>query len=112
MVDAEVRFRDLTNSFYNILLQMEPFGPENSRPVFVARGVCDSGYSRIVKDLHIKFSLRQDNILFNGIGFNMSPKFEALRDKQPVDIVFTLDENEWNGTKHLQLKMIDVKPSS
>jgi len=112
VVDAEVRFRDLTNSFYNILLQMEPFGPENSRPVFVARGVCDSGYSRIVKDLHIKFSLRQDNILFNGIGFNMSPKFEALRDKQPVDIVFTLDENEWNGTKHLQLKMIDVKPSS
>jgi single-stranded-DNA-specific exonuclease len=110
-IDAEIQFRDLTNSFYKILTQMEPFGPENCRPVFIAKKVSDSGYSRLVKDVHIKFSLRQDNILFNGIGFNMGARFRELQEKKPVDLVFTLDENEWNGEKHLQLKVIDFRLS-
>ena len=57
---------------------MEPLGPENMRPVFMVRHVTDSGYSRIVKEQHIKFSLRQDNIVFNGIGFGMAEKFPLL----------------------------------
>ena len=50
---------------------MEPFGPENLRPVFIARNVSDTGYSRIVKEQHLRFSLRQENFNFTGIGFNM-----------------------------------------
>ncbi len=86
---------------------MEPFGPDNARPVFVVRRVADAG-SRIVKEDHIKFVLQQDGIIFNGIGFNMSAKFQLLESKKPVDIVFTLDENEWNNNRHLQLKVIDL----
>ncbi len=111
IIDAEIRLKDLKRPFYNILSQMEPFGPENLKPVFVAKHVFDSGYSRVVKEQHIKFSLRQDNILFNGIGFGMSKKFPLLQKNQPVDVVFTLEENEWNGEKHLQLKVIDFRLS-
>jgi single-stranded-DNA-specific exonuclease len=111
IIDAEIKLKDLKQQFYNILCQMEPFGPENMKPVFMAKHVFDSGYSRIVKEQHIKFSLRQDNILFNGIGFGMSKKFPLLQMNQPVDVVFTLEENEWNGEKHLQLKVIDFRLS-
>ncbi|MBO9201437.1 MULTISPECIES: single-stranded-DNA-specific exonuclease RecJ [Niastella] len=111
IIDAEVEFKDLKQPFYNIIHQMEPFGPENMRPLFVVRNVTDSGYSRIVKEQHIKFSLRQDNILFNGIGFGMAKKFPLLESKKPVDVVFTLDENEWNNEKHLQLRVIDFRLS-
>ncbi len=111
IIDAEIKFKDVTNSFYNIICQMEPFGPENMRPVFIARNVTDTGYSKIVKEQHIRFSLKQDNIIFTGIGFNMSEKFYLLQMKSPVDIVFTIDENEWNDQKNLQLKMIDFKLS-
>ena len=110
-IDAAVQFRDLTPSFFKILSQMEPFGPENARPVFMAARVFDSGYSRIVKDFHIRFSLRQENIIFNGIGFNMADRFSLLQGGRPVDLVFTLDENEWNGEKHLQLKVLDLRLS-
>ena len=112
LIDSEVEFKDLRPSFYNILTQMEPFGPGNLRPVFMAKRVYNSGYSRIVKEQHIKFSLRQDNILFNGIGFGLAEKFKLLEMNQPVDIVFTLDENEWNNEKHLQLKVIDFRLSA
>jgi single-stranded-DNA-specific exonuclease len=110
-IDAEVAFKDLKQPFYNIIHQMEPFGPENMRPLFVVKNVTDSGYSRVVKEQHIKFSLRQDNILFNGIGFGMAKKFHLLESKKPVDVVFTLDENEWNNEKHLQLRVIDFRLS-
>ncbi len=111
IIDTEIHFHDIHSSLYNILKQMEPFGPENMRPVFIARQVMDSGYSKIVKEQHIRFSLRQENILFNGIGFNMHAKFHLLQLKKPVDIVFTIDENEWNGEKHLQLKITDLRLS-
>jgi len=111
IIDAEVEFKDLKQPFYNIIHQMEPFGPENMRPLFVVRNVTDSGYSRVVKEQHIKFSLRQENILFNGIGFGMAKKYHLLESKKPVDVVFTLDENEWNNEKHLQLRVIDFRLS-
>jgi len=111
IIDAEIFFKDINSTFYNIINQMEPFGPENMRPVFIAKNVIDSGYSKIVKEHHIRFSLRQDNIVFSGIGFNMADKFYLLQLKNPVDVVFTIDENEWNDQKHLQLKVIDFRLS-
>lgn len=110
-IDAEVAFSDLVPSFYNILCQMEPFGPDNMRPVFIARRVVDQGYSKIVKEDHIRFVLRQGDAVFTGIGFNMAGKFPLLSRATPLDVVFTLDENEWNGEKNLQLKVIDVRRS-
>ena len=56
VIDAEISFKDIKQSFYDILCQMEPFGPENLRPVFIARNVMDTGYSKIVKEQHIRFS--------------------------------------------------------
>ena len=111
IIDAEVKLKDLSPSFFNILMQMEPFGPDNVRPVFVVKNVTDTGYSKVVKDLHIKLHVVQDNIVFSGIGFNLAHKADELAGKQPVDVVFTLDENEWNGSKNLQMKVIDLRSS-
>ncbi|HYF31342.1 MAG TPA: single-stranded-DNA-specific exonuclease RecJ [Chitinophagaceae bacterium] len=111
IIDAEISFRDITPSIYNIICQMQPFGPENMQPVLMARYVTDTGYSKILKEQHIKFSLQQGPVVISGIGFNMADKFNLLHLRRPVDIVFTLDENEWNGSKHLQLKIIDLRPA-
>lgn len=111
IIDAEVNFKELTLAFYNILTQMEPFGPENMRPVFVSKKIVNTGFSKIVKDNHIRFSLKQDEIHFTGIGFNMAEKFALLQMNAPLDVVFTIDMNDWNGERNLQLKVIDVKLS-
>ena len=111
IIDAEINFTEIQWPFYNILQQMEPFGPENLRPVFVAKKVWNTGYSKIVKEEHIKFSLKQNNIVFTGIGFKMADKFPLLQMSKPIDIVFKIDENDWNGNKTLQLRMIDFRLS-
>lgn len=111
VIDAEISFADINWTLYRILTQMEPFGPENMRPVFVTRRVTDSGFSKIVKEQHLRFSVRQGETVFNGIGFGMADKYTLLQNGQPVDIVYKLDENEWNGSKSLQLRVVDVKAS-
>jgi single-stranded-DNA-specific exonuclease len=111
-VDAEIMLSDITPSFYRILCQMEPFGPGNPKPLFVCRKVADTGWSKIVKEDHLRFSLKQDGTVITGIGFCMADKYSLLALKQPVDIVFKIDENNWNGNTSLQLRVVDVRPST
>ena len=109
VIDAEISLKDIKQSFYDIIKQMEPFGPENLRPVFVARNVTDTGWSKLVKEEHLRFSIRQDNATITGIGFNMAASYPLLEKRKPVDIVFKLDENEWNDQKSLQIRVVDLK---
>jgi single-stranded-DNA-specific exonuclease len=109
-IDTEIRFRDLGEKFYLQLNRLEPFGPENLQPVFLARALQDDGQSRIVKDKHLRFSLRQDGKTMTGIGFGLAGKMPLLQ-QGPVDLVFCLEENEWKGQKNMQLKVIDLRPA-
>lgn len=112
-VDAEIALADIKPAFYNIIRQFEPFGPNNMRPVFITKNVRDyQGNSRLVKDQHIKFIVyQQNNIVVDGIGFNLADKFDIVQ-QGPFDMVYTIDENDFNGTIRLQIRVLDIKPSS
>ena len=111
VIDAEISFREIKENFYNIICRMEPFGPENMRPVFITKKCVDFGYSKVLKEAHLKLVLKQDDTIMSGIGFNMADKFPLFANGTPVDIVYSVDENEWNGNKNLQLKIVDVRSS-
>ncbi|MEZ5017468.1 MAG: single-stranded-DNA-specific exonuclease RecJ [Flavipsychrobacter sp.] len=109
-IDAELKLCDITQPFYNILKQIAPFGPTNMRPVFMTRCVSDyKGYSKVVKDLHIKFCVHQhDGTVMDGIGFNMAEKFDIVSSGL-FDIVYTIHENEFNGRVNLQMRVVDIR---
>ena len=90
---------------------MSPYGPENLRPIFITKNVSETGYSKIVKEKHVKFVVKKDGITLSGIGFNLADKFPLIKADKKLDIVYTIDENEWNGETSLQLKVIDFRPS-
>ncbi len=107
-IDAELELEDITPKFYGILQQMAPFGPANMKPVFVTRGVRDSGWSKIVKEEHIKFSIKKkDNTNFDGIGFGMADKFSLVKSGA-FDIAYQISENVWNDKVSLQMMVKDV----
>lgn len=112
IIDTEIRLKDIQTGFFNILSQMEPFGPENMQPVFIAKGVRNTGWSKIVKEQHIRFSVKQDDTVISGIGFGLAHLFPLLEKKEPVDIVFKIGENEWNGNVNLQIQVIDLRQSA
>ena len=111
VIDAELRLSDITMGLYKLIAQMEPFGPDNMRPVFVTRKVTDTGFSKILKEQHIRFVVKQGDTIVNGIAFNMADKFSLLQMNEPVDIVYTLELNEWNNETNIQLRVIDMKLS-
>ncbi len=108
VIDAIVALHDLTPSFFKILQQMEPFGPENMRPVFCLQNAENTG-CRIVKDEHVRFEVEQNGARITGIGFNMAERFRLLEDSSSLDIVFTLEENHFRGITTLQMKVIDFE---
>lgn len=111
-IDAEINLSEITTSFYNILKQMEPFGPSNMRPIFIARKIVDTGFSKILKEKHIRFAVQQGDTTCTGIGFNMAEKFSLIESRKPFDMVFKIDENEWNGHKKIQLIVEDLREAS
>jgi single-stranded-DNA-specific exonuclease len=109
IINAEISFKNIINGFFKIITQMEPYGPENLRPVFITRNAMNTPWTKIVKEQHIRFVVKNENITMTGIGFNLAEKFPLLQMNKPIDIVYTIDENEWNGEINLQLKVIDFR---
>lgn len=113
-IDAEIYLKDITVSFNKIIQQFEPFGPTNLQPVFISKKVRDkNGACRIVKEDHIRFVVEQENMpgSITGIGFGLSEKFPIIQSGEPFDLVYHIAENEWQGNKSLQIKVLDIKLS-
>ena len=108
--DAEVKMADLTPKLYSILKQMEPFGPGNMRPILVCRDVRNRYSPKIVGRNHLKLSVHDGNgAAMDAVAFNFGSRLDELAAAQDFTIAFTLDENEWNGRRNLQLKIRGVE---
>ena len=110
-IDADLSFQSIQPAFMKLLEQFAPHGPDNMKPVFRTKGVYDyNGYSSVVKDRHLRVSVTQDGEHYlSGIGFNLGDKINIVKSGAPFDIVYHLEENEWNNKKSIQLKIIDVQ---
>ena len=110
-VDAEIDLSEITPKFFRIIQQMSPFGPLNMKPTFKSTCVRDNGYGKQVgaDKTHLKLNVFQgDNKkTYNAIGFNLGDKMDFVQND--FDIVYALDENEWNGHKTVQLLLKDLK---
>ncbi len=110
-IDAELDLNDISWSFYNILQQFAPFGPGNMTPLFMSRNLTNSG-SRIVSDKHLKFALaNESNTRVNGIGFDMKHHLPTVTE-QKIDVVYSLEINEWQGNKNIEWRVRDVRRSN
>ena len=115
-IDLEMPMEDINMKTHRIIEQMAPFGPSNSRPVFMTKGIIDNGSGCIVGQdkNHLKLAITDANNSkkLEGIGFGMSDYFSIIKEKQPFDVCFVLDLNEWNGTSNLQLRIKDIRKNA
>lgn len=111
-VDLELSLDRIGSSFVRNVQRMAPFGPGNMNPVLLTRGVVDTGNARIVGQDHLKMSLRMAGAqgpIFDAIGFRLGSHFERVKSGEPFSVIYTLEENEWNGRRTLQLNIKDLK---
>lgn len=112
-IDATLEFKDITPKFFRVLKQFGPFGPGNMKPIFESKNVYDYGSSRLVgkEQEHLKLELidnSSENVM-NGIAFRMYEFNDHLKALNPLDICYTLEENNFNGNVTIQLMIRDIK---
>lgn len=122
LVEAELHFHELflkneslyeVPRFKRILSRFEPHGPGNMKPVFVTRNVYIKDV-RLLKDQHLKLRLYQPgytNCMLDAIAFFRPDAYDFCTSGAPIDLVYTLETNEWNGKTMLQLNIKDLRPA-
>ena len=116
IIDMELEFSDITDKFFSVLEQFQPFGPENLAPVFMTRKVYDTGMGRVVGSSgeHLKLDLCNEStgtVSIPAIAFGQGNRFAVIKEGQPIDICYSVEMNEFKGIKNLQLNIRDIRPS-
>ncbi|MDR0834958.1 MAG: single-stranded-DNA-specific exonuclease RecJ [Tannerella sp.] len=115
-IDEVIKLSAVNNYLMNELKKMNPFGPDNEKPVFCSYNVYDFGTSRVVgKDnTHLKLDLIDDSTRspVSAIAFGMSEHAQYVKERKPFDICYTIEENVYNGVTSIQLMIKDIKPSN
>ena len=110
--DLEISLDKITPKFYRIINQMAPFGPGNMRPVFLTKNCLDGGKTKVVgaDQSHLKLEVTDSSgALQSGIGFGMGNYISKIKSRDPFDVLYTIEENEFRGEKSLQLKIKDLR---
>ena len=112
-IDAMLDFKDISRRLFNELRRFEPFGPNNTKPVFCTRRVYDYGTSKVVgrNQEHIKLELvdNRSNNVMSGIAFGQSALARYIKTKRAFDIVYTVEENTHkHGEIQLQIEDISL----
>ena len=113
-IDTEIQLNEITEQFFSILRQFQPFGPKNLPPIFVARRVRDDGTARLVGSSkeHMKLSLIQEKdpaVAFPAIAFQQANHYSDIHKGKPFDVCFCVEENVFRGKRNLQLNVKDIK---
>ncbi len=109
-IESILEPEDITDKFWDIFRQFEPFGKGNPDPVFLMSGVLINKMRPVGKNgNHLKMAISKNGKSFNVISFNSVDKLSHLSEGMLVDLVFILRENEWQGRIYLDLELVDIK---
>ena len=119
IIDSEITFESIFESterienipkFKRIIDQMEPFGPQQMKPVFLSKQVSILDAS-LLKGEHLKMKVQQGKIIFDAVGFRMAELYPLVLKGKPIDLVYTIELNTWKDKTSLQLIIKDLKVS-
>ena len=107
--DMEVALEEINFDVLKHLAYLEPTGYGNPDAVFVARDVKVKSLRAVGADgRHLKLTLEDSRgATYDSIGFRLGNLQSSLPPR--VDVMFTLEANEWNGRTTLQLNLKDIK---
>ena len=108
-IDMLLPFELIDKKLFQEIEKLSPFGMGNSEPVFATEDVEVSDVRRIGQEgKHLKMKLSKEGKIFDAVGFGLSQKHD-VQIGDIVSVAFTIDENEWQGKKTMQLKVKDIR---
>ncbi|MBD3311510.1 MAG: single-stranded-DNA-specific exonuclease RecJ [Candidatus Magasanikbacteria bacterium] len=119
-IDTEINLDDVNWDLYDVLDKFKPFGKDNEKPKYLARGLTITSFEPVGKDgKHMRIMVKHNSAkVRKTIGWRLcddnsdGPNWcKELKAGDKIDMVFEIDVNEWNGNRELQLTIVDIKKS-
>ncbi len=111
-VDAITSFGEIDQSLLRTLERLEPFGQGNPSPLFATMGVeIEHSSVRVLKDQHVKMTLRQGGTVFSAIWYRMAERFLTESFPEHVDVAFTPQFSSYSTDTPISLLIRDIRPS-
>jgi single-stranded-DNA-specific exonuclease len=111
-VDAEVGGHDFgpdeLQRLSEHLAALEPFGSGNQAPALLWRNLRVADCRVTADSKHLRFTLATPRGTVSAIAFGRADDLGLLPRGTPIDVVFSLQYNEWNGYSVLELRVKDV----
>ena len=112
-VHAKVELDEWSDKIFKIIERMEPFGPGNPRPLFMAENVMLESAPQFMgqEKKHVRLKLRQNeksSMNFNAVFFNASPVCDELKERSRIDLVYVMERNNWKGQSTVQIRIKDL----
>lgn len=108
--DAFITLPDVGAKLVHDMEYLEPFGAQNSQPVFYLRNVSLVQKPQLLKLLHVKCMVFSEGIIKPVIFFNRPELFDILnaQEQESFDLAVQITENHWQGRSQVELMGIDV----
>lgn len=110
-IDNEITAKDISIEAIKELEKLEPFGEGNKRPIFLYKNLKIVAIRALTEGKHLKLTLKDDNFLIEVIGFNLGYLVNEYLIGDKVDVVGTLEINNFNGNENIQINLKDIRKS-
>ena len=113
-LDTTLKISEINEALHKQIALMEPFGAENSSPVFLIKCVSVSRLKRIGRGkAHVRFQANQGDARIDAVGFNLAEELASINvELDKVDLACEFQVNDWNGRNKLELKILDLRYST
>jgi single-stranded-DNA-specific exonuclease len=108
-IDIELTFNQIDWDLLKLISDFNPTGLGNPTPTFSSKsievveiGVVGQGGK------HLKLKLKQNEQIFDAIYFGGGEFYSELLSAAKMDVSYQIQDNSWNGSMALQLKVRDV----
>lgn len=110
-IDLEILNKNIVQKFVEELSLLEPYGRENSKPLFLIKKAKVVEARLVGKPaVHLKLKIDQDGYPLSGIAFGYGEELD-LSPGDEYDFVVTLEINEWNFRKNPEFRLVDLRKS-
>lgn len=108
-IDKQVDIKKINIQDVNELKLLEPYGEGNKMPVFLIKNLKILSIRSLSEGKHIKLKLEIDNYMIDAIGFNMGEVVDKYLIGDKVDIVGSLEVNQFGGNENIQVNLKDLR---
>ena len=110
-VDQKIGLTDVMIKDIKELELLEPYGEANKMPIFQINNVRIESIRTLSEGKHLKLTVKDEHKIIDCIGFNLGNLASEYPIGSKIDLIGSLEINEFRGIENIQINLKDIRHS-